>query len=109
VRRRRRFAWGEFALVFAVIAAGVATPLWLTSLTASKLGIDTGLLLLAGTLQNIGAMAAPIALAAGAAVVQLACTMATASAESVRRHLPHVAGFVILLALTLWRLWVAVS
>ncbi len=109
VRRRRRFAWGEFALVFLVMTVGIAVPLWAVSVSPTALGESLGLVLLSAMLQSMGALAAPVSLAAGAAVAQLACSMATESVASVRRRLPSVLGLVLLLALVVWRVSVAIQ
>jgi hypothetical protein len=105
VRRRRRFAWGEFAIVFGLLAAGVAVPVWQTLQRAAQFGLEAGPITLASTMQSIGLLAVPAAVAAGAAVAQVACSMATQSIASVRRHLPLWVGVVLLTALVAWRIW----
>lgn len=109
VRRRRRYAWGEFAVVFALITVGIGVGARNTTQGAADFGIESGPVILASIMQNIGSLAYPAALAAGAAVAQLACSMATESVASVRRHLPVAVGAVLLGALLVWRGWVLVG
>jgi len=105
VRRRRLFAWGEFAIVFAVITIGIGVGAWNTTRGAADFGLEAGPVTLASIMQHIGTLAYPAALAAGAAVAQLSCAMATQSVASVRRRLPAVAGLALLAALVVWRVW----
>ncbi len=109
VRRRRRFAWGEFAGVFAALAVGIAAPTWQTALAAGAFGLDAGPLVLTSIMHSISTLAFPAAVAAGAAVAQLSCAMATESVASVRRHLPGAAGAALLVALVVWRGWAVVD
>lgn len=109
MRRRRRYAWGEFAIVFALVAVGIGVAAANTARRAAEFGIEAGPLTLAGIMQNIGILAYPAAIAAGAAVAQLACTMATESVSSVRRNLPVVIGGVLLAGLIVWRGWALVA
>lgn len=105
LRRRRRYAWGEFVVVFALTATGVAVPIWQTVRRSARFGLDAGPMTLASTMQSVGLLAIPAAVAAGAAVAQLSCAMATQSATSIRRHLPVSVGAVLLVALVGWRVW----
>ncbi|WP_243077081.1 hypothetical protein [Microbacterium sp. SS28] len=109
VRRRRRYAWGEFAAVFVLITIGIGVPAWNMTRAAAAFGIEAGPVTLASLMQNLAPLAYPAALAAGAAVAQLSCAMATQSAASVRRHLPVAVGAALLGALVLWRLWAMVA
>lgn len=109
VRRRRRYSWVEFAVVFAVITIGIGVGAWTTTRGAADFGIEAGPLTLATIMQNIGTLAYPAALAAGAAVAQLSCSMATQSVASVERRLPLVVGVVLLGALVVWRGWAIIA
>ncbi|GAA1983660.1 hypothetical protein [Microbacterium pumilum] len=105
IRRRRAYAWGEFVAAFAVMAAGIGVPAWIVGRRGWVFGLEPGPVVLTSMMQSIGALAIPAALAAGAAVAQLSCSMATESVASVRRHL-HVAVSAVLLAgLVAWRVW----
>ena len=109
VRRRRRFSWVEFAVVFGVITIGVGVGAWTTTRGAAEFGIESGPITLASIMQNIGTLAYPAALAAGAAVAQLSCSMATQSVASVQRRLPLIVGGVLLGMLVIWRGWAIVA
>ncbi|MEU1972194.1 hypothetical protein ABZ477_11095 [Microbacterium sp. NPDC019599] len=109
VRRRRRYSWIEFAVVFGIITIGVGVGAWTTTRAAAEFGLEAGPVTLSSIMQNIGTLAFPAALAAGAAVAQLSCAMATQSVASVERRLPVVAGAVLLGALVLWRGWAIVA
>jgi hypothetical protein len=105
LRRRRSYAWGEFVATFAVMAIGIGTPAWIVGRRTWQFGLDTGPVILTSTMQSIGALAIPAALAAGAAVAQLSCSMATRSVDSVRRNLPGGVTAVLIVALVVWRVW----
>ncbi|WP_460774590.1 hypothetical protein [Microbacterium sp. GXF7504] len=109
LRRRRRFAWGEFAAVFAVLAVGIGVATWQIARGASVFGLEVGPMVLTSVMQSIGTLAFPAAVAAGAAVAQLSCTVAIEAVASARRHLPGVVGAVLLVALVAWRVWVLVA
>lgn len=109
VRRRRLFAWGEFPIVFVLITIGIGVGAWNTTRGAADFGIEAGPLTLASIMQNIGALAYPAALAAGAAVAQLSCAMATQSVASVQRQLPAIVGGILLAGLVVWRGWAVVA
>ena len=109
VRRRRRYSWVEFAVVFAVITIGIGVGAWTTTRGAADFGIEAGPLTLATIMQNIGTLAYPAALAAGAAVARLSCSMATQSVASVERRLPLVVGAALLGALVVWRGWAIIA
>jgi len=105
LRRHRRFAWAEFAVVFAALAAGIGAATWRIAGDAAVFGFDAGPMVLTTAMQSIGTLATPAAVAAGAAVAQLSATVATGSVDAVRRHLPAAGGGVLLGALVLWRVW----
>ncbi|WP_170285584.1 hypothetical protein [Microbacterium rhizomatis] len=109
VRRRRTYAWGEFAVVFGAISAGVAVPFWIVAQRSAAFGLEIAPVTLASTMQNIAALAVPVSVAAGAAVAQLSCAMATESVTSMRRHLPLGLGVAVLAALVIWRTWAVVA
>jgi hypothetical protein len=109
VRRRRRYSWVEFAVVFGVITVGIGVGAWTTTRGAADFGVEAGPIALAAIMQNIGTLAYPAALAAGAAVAQLSCSMATQSVASIERRLPLVVGAVLLGALVVWRGWAIIA
>lgn len=109
VRRRRSFAWGEFVVTFAAMALGIGVPAWFVGRRSWQFGLETGPIVLTSMMQSIGTLAIPAALAAGAAVAQLSCSMATESVGSARRHLPISVLVALLGVLVLWRTWAVVD
>lgn len=103
VRRRARFVWWEFAVVFAILGLGLAAALARSTVTASESGADAAPLSLSVVMFTIGQLAIPSAIAAGSAVAELATSSALRAVGVVRRHLPVAALAVGLVLLIVWR------
>lgn len=103
VRRRSRFAWWEFAVVFAVLGCGLAIALARSTVKAGELGADAGPLSLSVVMFTIGQLAIPSAIAAGSAVAELATSSALRAVGVVRRHLPVIALVIGVVLLIVWR------
>lgn len=103
VRRRARFVWWEFAVVFAILGLGLAAALARSTVAASESGADAAPLSLSVVMFTIGQLAIPSAIAAGSAVAELATSSALRAVGVVRRHLPVAALAVGLVLLIVWR------
>lgn len=109
LRRRHRFAWWEFAVVFTILGVGLAVALARSTLRAAELGADAGPLSLSVVMFTVGQLAIPSAIAAGSAVAELATSSALRAVGVVRRHLPVVALAIGLGLVLVWRGWVVVE
>ncbi|HRN29290.1 MAG TPA: hypothetical protein PK890_06280, partial [Terrimesophilobacter sp.] len=108
-RRRRRFVWWEFAVVFAILGIGVAVALARSTMRAAELGADAGPLSLSIVMFTVGQLAVPSAIAAGSAVAELSTSSALRAVGVVRRHLPVAALAIGLGLVVVWRGWIVVE
>ena len=105
IRRRRAFAWWEFAVVLSIVGFTFAIATGRAAAASGPSGIDFGPTVLSLVMSSIGQLAVPAALAAGAAVAELACSTALWAVGVVRRRLPSVALLIGLGVLVVWRIW----
>lgn len=109
LRRRKRFAWWEFAVVFGVLGLGLAVTVARLTIKGEELGTDASPISLSVVMFTIGQLAIPSAIAAGSAVAELATSSALRAVGVVRRHLPVLALALGLAVLVVWRGWVVVE
>ena len=86
-RRRRRFAWWEFALVLSVSGISSVVALGRTAAQSAPFGIDFGPSTASLVMSSIGLLAVPAALAAGIAVAEFAISASTSAISAVQRPL----------------------
>lgn len=101
-RAGRRFAWGEFVAVTAIIVVGVAFPVAVSG-GQIAMGFDFTPLLLTSLMAMLSSLAAPAMIASGAAVAELAVNSATWVALSLRDGLGRIALAVLIGLLVIWR------
>ena len=105
LRARRTFSWWEFVLILAVLTAATVLPtadvlvLGLATGSGSYLGFAWSLLV------NVGVLAAPVVLAAGYAIAQLAYAGIVWGVDVLRAGVPRRALVVIMIAVLCWRLY----
>ena len=87
LRRRRAFAWGEFAVTLALVGVSATVSIARVAAQSIPFGIDFGPTTASLMMSSLGSLAAPAALAAGVAVAELAITasLAVVGALRVRR------------------------
>lgn len=103
VRGRRRFAWWEFVVIFALVAGSFATSIGVVAAASRPLGQDFGPIVVSLVLLTIGQLAVPAAVAAGASVTELAVTSATWAVGAVRDRLGRLALVPLLGIVLVWR------
>lgn len=109
IRRRHRFAWWEFALLFAGIGIAFAVATGRAAAESAPSGVDLGPMALSLVMSTLGQLAVPAAIAAGAAVAELSTSTALWSVGVVRRRLPATAIVVGLAIVVVWRAWALVG
>lgn len=109
VRRRSRFAWWEFAAVFALLGVSVAIAIGGSAAQSAVFGIDVVPTAVAIIMTAIGQLAVPAALAAGVVVAQVAVTASRSAvavtgrrAGSTSTRLPLLLG-ALLIVVAVWR------
>lgn len=105
LRRGRRFAWWEFAVILPTIGVAFAVATGRAAAQSAPNGIDFGPTVLSLTMSTLGQLAVPAAIAAGVAVAELSASTALWVADTVRRRLPSVAIILALALVIAWRLW----
>lgn len=102
VRGRRRFAWGEFVIVAAIVFFAVAMTVAVSG-GQIALGFDFTPLLLTSLMAMLASVAAPATIASGAAVAELAVNSAMWLALAVRDGLGRIALGVLIVGILAWR------
>lgn len=105
IRRRRRFAWWEFAVVLPIIGVAFAVATGRAAAVSAPNGIDFGPTVLSLTMSTLGQLAVPAAIAAGVAVAELSASTSLWVVGVVRRRLPAVAIVIGLAIVVVWRMW----
>ena len=105
LRRRRRFAWWEFAVILAGVGLAFAVATGRAAAESAPSGIDFGPSVLSLVMSTLGQLAVPAAIAAGVAVAELSTSTALWSVGVVRRRLPAAAIIVGLAVMIVWRAW----
>lgn len=103
VRGHRRFAWWEFTAIAALVFLSIATSVAVVALGSRPLGFDFAPVTITLVLITIGQLALPAAIAAGAAVAELAVSSAVWAAGVTRDRLGRRAVIVLLAIVVLWR------
>jgi hypothetical protein len=85
VRHRRGFAWWEFPLVLALVAAAAIVALGRSAQQSAAFGLDFGPPTASLVMSSIGQLAVPAALAAGVAVAEFAITASTAAVGALQK------------------------
>jgi hypothetical protein len=106
LRRRRAFAWWEFAVILLAIGLAVAVTTARGIAQSAPNGIDFGPTMLSLTMSTLGQLAVPAAIAAGAAVAELSASTAVWAVGVIRKRLPPIALVIGLAILIVWRVWV---
>ncbi|SDE00667.1 hypothetical protein [Auraticoccus monumenti] len=111
VRRRRSFAWFEFALVTGLVVLGLVVPLLMTQGGQRQLGFDSRVLSVTQLFVLLSPLAIPALMIGGAALVEIAVAAAGWGLRLVRDDAPRpvwralaVALVVVGLAGVAWRL-----
>jgi hypothetical protein len=105
LRRRRRFAWWEFAVILPAIGVAFAVATGRATAQSAPNGLDFGPIVLSLTMSTLGQLAVPAAIAAGAAVAELSASTALWVVGIVRRRLPSVTIVIGLALVIVWRMW----
>lgn len=103
VRGHRRFAWWEFAVIAALVFSSIAVSIAVIALASRPLGFDFVPITITLVLITIGQLAIPAAIAAGAAVAELAVSSAVWAAGVTRDRLGRRAVIVLLVIVVVWR------
>lgn len=109
VRRGRRFAWWEFAVLLPTIGVALAIATGGAAAQSAPSGFDFGPIVLSLTMSTLGQLAVPAAIAAGAAVAELSASTALWVVGVVRRRLPAIAIIIGLGLVIVWRVWAIVA
>lgn len=96
-RWRRRFAWWEFAVAWALVGGGLAVGVG-AARESRRYGFEFSTLLLQQTTQLLGYFALPAAIVAGAAVAEVTVRATVAATRSATRLAHHRWPYLILVA-----------
>ena len=103
VRGHRRFAWWEFSVIAGLVFGSIAVSIAVIALASKPLGFDFVPITVTLVLITIGQLAVPAAIAAGAAVAELAVSSAVWAAGVTRDRLGRRAVIVLLAIVVVWR------
>ncbi|MGX5681788.1 hypothetical protein ACWKWO_10395 [Schumannella luteola] len=103
--RNRSFQWWEFAVIVGIVFSTFAISVGVVSARSLPLGYDFTPTVVSLVLVSVGQLALPAAMAAGAAVAELAVSLAVGLVTSVRDRLGLVALYVVLAIVVVWRVW----
>lgn len=103
--RSRVFRWWEFVIVVAIVFSSFAVSIAVISAQSLPLGYDFVPIVVSLVIVTVGQLALPAALAAGAAIAELAVSISVALVTSVRDRLGLAALYVVLAIVVVWRVW----
>ncbi len=103
LRGRRAFAWWEFVAIALLVSITFAVSITVVASSSLSYGFDFVPIMVSLVLLTIGQLAVPAAIAAGAAVAELAVSSAVWAAGVVRDRLGRVAVVVVLVIVVIWR------
>ncbi len=103
LRGHRRFAWWEFVVIAVLVWGSFAASIGLVAARSLPLGYDFVPIVVSLVLVTVGQLAIPAAIAAGAAVAELAVSSAVWVAGAFRDKLGRTAVIVLLCVVAVWR------
>ncbi|MDO7883496.1 hypothetical protein [Antiquaquibacter soli] len=105
LRGHRSFVWWEFPIVAALVFGSIGSSILFISSRGATTGFDFVPLLFATVLGAIGTLAAPLTIASGAAVAELAVSTATWIAGAFRDRTARTVLIIALALVVVWRVF----